>query len=584
MRYVRSVRTLALGRKWAALTDMSFLRFFQDTSKEHDTYIEGVVCKQEDINENEMKMLPLGKNGKNILLIKQNGELHAIGTKCTHYGVLLHTGALGVGRVRCPAHGACFDIKTGDIVDYPGLNSLPCYEVCVDKTGLVHVRAKLIELNSDIRIKDMSARNPENTKTVIIVGGGPSGATCAESLRQEGFTGRIIMICRENVIPYDRVKVSKKLNFDVHSATLRSPSFYKEHNIETKLGVKAIGLDTTENTVKLSNNENFVYDYLFICTGSKPRTLNMPGANLSNIFVLRDYTDAQGVNALLSPKKHVVILGLGFIGMESAAYCIDKCASVTIIGWDTIPLRAIFGAVIGNRIKKEHEAKGVKFIFQNNIKQFIPKEGEENVLAKVELTDGQILPADIVIVGIGSTFYTDWMKTSSVTMRDDGSIPVNEYLRTNVENIYAGGDIAYAPIYGSDDTFAAIGHYALAHYHGKIAALNICCKKTSLKSVPFFWTTLLRRSYSYAGYGKPISIKIYGSLDKLEFFAYYLKGGKVIGISSVNADPVVADFANLLYEGKILTEEEINTDPFGWMRNKPTNALTRFQESFLVNA
>ena len=87
----------------------------------------------------------------------------------------------------------------------------------------------------------MSARDPESIKTVVIVGGGPSGATCAESLRQEGFTGRIIMICRENIIPYDRIKVSKKLNFDVHSATLRSPSFYNEHDIETKLGVKAIG-------------------------------------------------------------------------------------------------------------------------------------------------------------------------------------------------------------------------------------------------------------------------------------------------------------------------------------------------------
>ena len=102
-----------------------------------------------------------------------------------------------------------------------------------------------------------------------------------------------------------------------------------------------------------------MYDYLFVCTGSKPRTLNVPGANLSNIFVLRDYTDSQGVQALLSPKKHVVVLGLGFIGMESAAYCIDKCASVTVIGWDTVPLREIFGAVIGNRIKKEHEAKGI---------------------------------------------------------------------------------------------------------------------------------------------------------------------------------------------------------------------------------
>ncbi|XP_011880093.1 PREDICTED: apoptosis-inducing factor 3 isoform X2 [Vollenhovia emeryi] len=552
-------------------------------STEQQDYVEGVVCKQEDINENEMKLLPLGEDGRKILLVRQKGELHAIGTKCTHYGALLHTGALGEGRVRCPWHGACFNIKTGDIEDYPGLDSLPCYKVRVDEAGLVHVRAKRKDLEFNKRTKDMSARDTENTRTVVIVGGGPSGATCAESLRQEGFTGRIVMVCKENAVPYDRIKVSKVLDFDVQKAALRPPSFYNDHKIETKLGVEATGLDTTQNIVKLSNNENVKYDYLFTCTGSKPRMLSVPGANLSNIFVLRDYTDSQGVYALLSPEKHVVVLGLGFIGMEAAAYCIDKCASVTVIGRDTVPLKAIFGAEIGNRIKKEHEAKGVKFIFQNNIKQFIPKEGDESAVAKIELTDGQILPADIAIVGIGSTFYTDWMKESTVEMRDDGTVPVNKHLRTNVENVYAGGDIAYAPIYGSDDKLAAIGHYSLAHYHGKIAALNICGKETALNTVPFFWTNLLGKNYRYAGHGKPTSIKILGSLDKLEFFAYYFKDGKVIGISSVNADPVASDFANMLYEGRTLTEEEINKDPFGWMRNKPKDVSTRFQESLLIS-
>ena len=116
-------------------------------------------------------------------------------------------------------------------------------------------------------MKDMSARDPENTKTVIIVGGGPSGATCAESLRQEGFTGRIIMICRENVIPYDRVKVSKKLNFDVHSATLRSPSFYKKHNIETKLRVKAIGIYESQTPISIYNCNIYMYKCYFVfCT------------------------------------------------------------------------------------------------------------------------------------------------------------------------------------------------------------------------------------------------------------------------------------------------------------------------------
>lgn len=120
-----------------------------------------------------------------------------------------------------------------------------------------------------------------------------------------------------------------------------------------------IGLDTTQNLLKLSNNENLKYDYLLTCTGSKPRMVNLPGSDLLNIFVLRNYTDGHSIRSVLSSEKHVVILGLGFIGMEAAAYCVDKCASVTMIGRDSVPLKAIFGADIGNRIKKEHEAKGM---------------------------------------------------------------------------------------------------------------------------------------------------------------------------------------------------------------------------------
>lgn len=255
-------------------------------------------------------------------------------------------------------------------------------------------------------MKEMSARDPQNKKTVVIVGGGAAGAVCAESLRQEGFTGRIVMVCKEDVIPYDRIKVSKIFDFDIQKATLRPSSFYNDNKIETKLGVEAIGkkkktitkntyliytnylcnyvyrhiviivsciiagLDTCEQLVKLSNNEDLKYDYLFTCTGGKPRMTNQPGSNLKNIFVVRNYTDSHAIHAVLSPDKHVIVLGAGFIGMEASAYCIGKCASITVIGNGTAPLETIFGAVIGNRIKKEHEEKGIvtKFI-SHNIKQ-----------------------------------------------------------------------------------------------------------------------------------------------------------------------------------------------------------------------
>ncbi|XP_001606413.1 apoptosis-inducing factor 3 isoform X1 [Nasonia vitripennis] len=534
---------------------------------ENTDYIEDVVCKETDIQENEMKTLPLGEEGGKILLIKQKGELHAIGTKCTHYGALLHTGALGEGRVRCPWHGACFNIKNGDIEDYPGLDSLPCYKVSVGD-GQIRVRAKRSELLANKRTKGMCKLKQNYPETVVVVGGGPAGATCVETLRQEGFQGRILMVCREDVLPYDRVKVSKTIDFDVQKALLRPQSFYNEHNIETKLGNAAISLNVNRQIVTLSDGEELHYNHLFIATGCKPKRPDFPGVNLKNIYVMRDYTDSQGVNKELGSDKHVVCFGLGFVGMEAAAYCIDKVASVTVIGRSPTPFKSVFGEEIGNRVRKEFESKGIKFISDSGIDKFIPREDHPDVVSKVELKDGRQLPADIVILGIGSTLYTDWMKDSGVTMLDDGSIEVDKYLRTNVPNVYAGGDIAYAPIYSAGIS-ATIGHYPLAHYHGKIAAINICKKVTPLQAVPFFWTTLFGKSYRYAGYGTPERIKVHGSLEDFKFFAYYFKDGKVIAMSSVGRDPIVADFANLLYEGKSLTEEEVEKDPIGWIRSKP---------------
>ncbi|XP_043526105.1 apoptosis-inducing factor 3-like isoform X1 [Frieseomelitta varia] len=546
-------------------------------------YIEDVVCKETDIKENEMKLLPLGETGAKVLLIKQKGELHAIGTKCTHYGALLHTGALGDGRVRCPWHGACFNIKTGDIEDYPGLDSLPCFQVNVDSSGLVRVKGKRKDLEFNKRTKQMCEQDPSNQTTVVIVGGGPAAAVCAESLRQEGFTGNIIMVCKENTVPYDRVKVSKTLDLSIEKIVLRPLSFYKNHKIEIKRGVEATGLSTSDNVVQLSNHEKLTYNYLFICTGSMAREPDIPNASLANIHVLRNYVDSQAISSKLSPDKHIVVLGLGFIGMEAAAYCVNKCASVTIIGRGTVPLQPVFGTAIGDRIKRHFEEQGIKFIFERNIAQFVAKEDEKSAVGSVVLTNGEVLPADIVIIGIGSKLYTDWLKDSPIEMLQDGSIVVDKYLKTNVENVYAGGDIAYAPLFGSDDISAAIGHYPLAHYHGKIAALNICAKITPLNAVPFFWTTLFGKSYRYVGHGKPDKVRIYGSLENLEFFAYYIKDGKVIAISSVGADPIAADFANFLQEGNILTEAEIEKQRFDWIRNKPKDLQIRFETESVVD-
>ncbi|XP_011497542.1 PREDICTED: apoptosis-inducing factor 3 [Ceratosolen solmsi marchali] len=538
---------------------------------ESTNYIEDMVCKESDIQENEMKQLPLGSDGDKILLIKQQGKLYAIGNKCTHYGAPLVTGALGDGRVRCPWHGACFNIETGDIEDYPGLDSIPRYKVSTIE-GQVKVRAKKSDLAANRREKLTYELKEGNPDVAVIIGGGPAGATCAESLRQEGFEGRIVMVCKEKVLPYDRVKVSKVIDLDINKILLRSQCFYDKHNIETKLGVEALSLDTKNQKVTLSNCEKLSYTSLFIATGSKPRKPDFQGVNLRNIFTIRNYTDAQALHRVLSSqcKKHVVILGANFIGMEIASYCADKTASVTIIGKYCVPLTHVFGDEIGKSIKKVFEEKGVTFITQNSICKCIPKVNNDEIVGQVELQDGRILQADIVILGIGSTFYTNWLTDSNITLLQDGSIEVDKYLTTNVPNVFAGGDIAFAPVYSANKS-ATIGHFALAQYHGKIAARNMCKKETPLRAIPFFWTTLFGKSYRYSGYGKSTSIKVHGSLSESKFFAYHFKDGKVIAMSSLGRDPIVSDFANYIYEGKCLSEKSVTNNPTKWMRNLPAD-------------
>ncbi|XP_044582298.1 apoptosis-inducing factor 3-like [Cotesia glomerata] len=545
-------------------------------------YITSVVCQESEISENQMKLLEL-KDGTEtevgkILLIKQKGQLHAIGTKCTHYGALLHTGALGDGRIRCPWHGACFNIKTGDIEDYPGLDSLPCYKVTLEQ-GQVIVQARRKDLDANRRLRTTNINSCSASRSVVIIGGGPAGATCADTLRQEGFAGRILMICKEPVLPYDRIKVSKMMDFDVSKSLLRNQNYYDEHNIETKLDVEAVELDTDNKTVTLSSGERISYSSVFLATGSKPRMPSVPGTELSNVFLVRTQADAARINSQLSQDKHVIVLGQSFIGMEAAAYCQNKVASVTVVGRDTVPLRAVFGEEIGTRILKEHQAKGVKFVFNNNIAKFLPKE-QSNDLGTVELTDGTKLQADVAIVGIGSSPYTDWLKGSKVLMQD-GAVVVDEFLKSSVDDVYAGGDIAYAPVFVSGGAMAAIGHYPLAHYHGRIAALNICQKVTPLKAVPYFWTNLFGKNYRYAGHGRASSVKIFGSLEDFKFFAYYLNDGKVIAMSSAGSDPIVSDFAEYIYEGNVLTEQQIEDNPIGWMRNKPVELLRNiFKDKF----
>ncbi|KRF80775.1 uncharacterized protein Dvir_GJ16976, isoform E [Drosophila virilis] len=516
------------------------------------------VCKANEIQENEMKQLEFNEDTK-VLLVKQNGRLHALGNRCTHYGAPMHTGGLGVGRVRCPWHGACFNIETGDIEDFPGLDSLPCYKVDVSAEGEVMVRMKRSDLEKSSRLKDMVKRQPQDERCFIVVGGGPSGAVCAETLRQEGYTGRLILVCREPYLPYDRVKVSKALSIGIESLLFRDEQFYKEHDIEVWLGVSAEKLVTAQKELHCSNGYVVKYDKIYIATGCSAYKPPIPGADLANVKTIREYDDARAILDLVTPQSNVVCLGSSFIALEAAAFLVTKVASVTVVGRENVPLKAAFGEEIGGRILKLYEDNNVNMLMGSGITQIIAD--DDGKLVEVMLLDETTIPCDLLIMGTGSKLNTDFLANSGVRLNKNGSVDVTDFLETNVPDVYVGGDIANAHIYGLAQSRVNIGHYQLAQYHGRIAAINMCGSIKRSEAVPFFFTQIFGKGFRYAGHGSYKEIIIDGSLEDLQFIAYFVNhADTVTAVASCGRDPIVAQFAELISQGKCLGRNQIENE------------------------
>lgn len=427
------------------------------------------------------------------------------------------------------------------------------------------MRAKKSELQSNKRSHNWAKRDTKDQRVFVVVGGGPSAATCAENLRSRGgFTGRIVLISNESFLPYDRVKLSKVMDATPDSVELRSQKFYQDNHIEVLNGVSAKSLNSQDKEIMLDNGNKIKYDKIYFATGSTARKADIPGADLKNVFVLRTITDANNINEKLNDQSHVVILGVSFIGMEAAAFCVKKAAKVTVIGRDSYPLRA-FGKEVGERMKKFFEEQKVEFKMRSGIKEC--NGNSDGIIESIILNDGSTLKADILIMGVGTNLNTEFLKGSGININPNGSIDTDDYLQTNIADVFVGGDIANAPIFmtGKRET---IGHYGLAQLHGKIAALNMCSKNEKLKAVPFFWTMVFGRSIRYTGHGRPKETIIEGSLEDMKFVAFYIgEDDKVIAVSTCGRDPIASQFAEFLSKGRTLTKSDIQSDPFAWTKN-----------------
>ncbi|CAG5129586.1 unnamed protein product [Candidula unifasciata] len=521
--------------------------------------IETVVGSTGDFTDGQIQEVDVGD--KKVLLVKEDGQFFAVSSKCTHYGAPLAKGAYCKGVVRCPWHGACFDVKTGDIEDYPGLDSLHKFQVEV-RDGKVVVKADPAALEAGKRVKSMVKKSADNKKTVVLVGGGPATVVCAETLRQEGYTGRIIIVSQEEYLPYDRIKLSKALNIKPGEITLRSQEFYDQNGIELLLGKQVTKLEAGEKKIVLEDGQSVSYDTLVLATGGKPRILPVPGSDLKNVYMLRTPKDANAI-AENSQGKNVVIIGSSFIGMEVTAFLADKAASVSVVDLVQVPFQLTLGSQIGKYMQKLHEEKGVRFHFETSVKELT---GEGGYLTQAELANGTILPADVCVMGVGVVPATDFLKDSGLNLTSRGFVSVNKRMQTNLPDVYAAGDIVEFPLYTVDDQSVNIQHWQMAHQHGRIAGLNIAGKAQDIHSVPYFWTMQYGKSVRYTGYGPGYDdIVLHGDLNENKFVAYYTKNDKVVAVASLGWDPIVSQAAELMCKGGTISKDEIKSDPVGWV-------------------
>ncbi len=461
--------------------------------------------------------------GEPLILVRRGGEFFAVGAVCTHYSGPLAEGLLVDDTVRCPWHHACFSLRTGKALRAPALNPISCWRV-EQRDGKAFVREKLE--SEGPRQSAAASRMPGS---VVIVGGGAAGNAAAEVLRREGYAGRLTMLSADESVPYDRPNLSK--NYLAGSASeewipLRSAEFYREHDIDLKLGVRVTVIDTANRQVQLADGGRHAYDALLLATGAEPVRLALPGGDLPHVHYLRTLADSRALVAKALVSKQAVVIGASFIGLEVAASLRARNIEVHVIGLETCPMEKILGAEVGNFIRKLHEEHGVTFHLGTTAVS-IDKQS-------VTLKSGENIPADLVVIGVGVRPAIALAEQTGLAI--DRGVTVDEYLETSVPGIFAAGDIARWPDPLTGERIR-VEHWVVAERQGQTAARNILGRRERFDAVPFFWTEQYDFGLAYVGHAERFDEpEIDGELDTRNCSITFRRGGRKLAVAVIHRD------------------------------------------------
>ncbi|KAL2394520.1 Apoptosis-inducing factor 1 [Exophiala dermatitidis] len=507
-----------------------------------------------------------GIEGGKVLLVRIGDEVSALNANCTHYGAPLKNGVVTPeGRLTCPWHGACFNVKTGDVEDSPAPNALNKFDV-IEKPDGVYIKGKEADIKGGQRKVNIKTK-PTSSDKVVIVGGGSGTFGALLKLRELGYPGQITVITTEGY-PIDRTKLSKALITDPSKIYLQPEEWYADGSIEF-VSDTVTSVDFNEKAVQTKSGMPYPYTKLILASGGTPRQLPLPGfKDLSNIFLLRKVSDAQAIVSAVGDKgKKIVIIGSSFIGME-VANALAKENSVTIVGMESAPLERVMGTEVGQIFQRMLEKNGAKFYMNASVESAVPASKLANALGlssvgAVKLKDGTELEADLVILGIGVAPATEYLRDNpSVKLLEDGSLAVDEnFAVKGLTDVYAIGDIATYPYHGpgGNGSPVRIEHWNVAQNMGRSVGQLIAQPGSKPKPfIPIFWSAL-GSQLRYCGSGAIgwDDLILKGEPENSKFAAYYAKGDKIVAVASMQMDPVMTKSAELMRHGSMPSKSEI---------------------------
>jgi 3-phenylpropionate/trans-cinnamate dioxygenase ferredoxin reductase subunit len=394
-------------------------------------------------------------------------------------------------------------------------------------------------------------------QTIIIVGAALTGAKAAETLRAEGFDGRVVLVGAEDERPYERPPLSKDyLRGEAGREKLyvHEPGFYEQQRIELRPGRRALSLDPTVDEVALDDGERLRYDRLLLATGAEPRRLAIPGGDLDGVCYLRSVADADALRERLEHGGSVVVVGAGWIGAEVAASARQRGLDVTVIEPLVVPLQRVLGAEVGAIYRDIHADHGVRMLLGTGVEEL---EGA-GAVERVRTTDGRAIDCDFVVVGVGVQPRTELAVEAGIAT--DNGVLVDEHLQTSRPRVFAAGDVANAhhPFYGAR---LRVEHWDNALKQGPAAARNMLGRGEPFDHLPYFFSDQYDIGMEYSGFARGWDRVVFrGDRAAREFIAFWMVGDRVVAGMNVNVWDVTDDIRRLIRSRAAVDDQRL-ADP-----------------------